>query len=367
MKYKDLIKKISKTSGVGQKTVERTLAEYKAKGIVSSPNKIKIRKTAMDKTEDFDQNAIRQKNSALIERNDIVCWRRKYLESINYYRLSGRPIYYLDETWVNAGETSTKSWVDTTISSPRVAFLRGLTTGQKEPSGKSKRLIVLHIGSSDGFVPGALLCFESKKNTSDYHDEMNGDTFYDWFIKILPSLKENAVIVMDNASYHSVKKNRFPTMAWNKQEIKDWLENEGHIAQPELLKSQLLELVNQFKPLSDTYVIDEIAKENNKIVLRLPPYHCELNPIVLAWSWIKHYVRMHNTTFKLQDVHNLLKDAVEHVTSEMWTSFIGHVIKEEDKFLRVDHLSDEVFDAETGEHTLTITGDTTSDSDYENI
>ncbi|KAL4104360.1 hypothetical protein QTP88_019661 [Uroleucon formosanum] len=282
LKYKDLIKKISITSGVGQKTVERTLAEYKAKG-----------------------------------------------------------------------ETSTKSWVDTTISSPRDAFLRRLTTGQKEPSGKGKRLIVLHIGSSDGFVPGGLLCFESKKNTSDYHDEMNGDTFYDWFIKILPSLKENAVIVMDNASYHSVKKNRFPTMAWNKQEIKDWLENEGHITQPELLKSQLLELANQFKPL------DEIAKENNKIVLRLPPYHCELNPIELAWSWIKHYVRMYNTTFKLQDVHNLLKDAVEHVTSEMWTNFIGHVIKEEDKFLRVDHLSDEVFDAETGEHTLTVTGDTT--------
>jgi len=61
MKYKDLIKKISITSGVGQKTVERTLAEYKVKGIVSSPNKKKIRKTVIDKTEDFDQNAIRQK------------------------------------------------------------------------------------------------------------------------------------------------------------------------------------------------------------------------------------------------------------------------------------------------------------------
>ncbi|KAL4127546.1 hypothetical protein QTP88_011713 [Uroleucon formosanum] len=380
--------------------MEHALAEYNAKGIVSSPDKKKIRKTVIDKTEDFDQNAIRQKvhnfwfnrqiptlnkilvavneddnlpnfsksslrrilkhlnfeyikkkrNSALIECNDIVCWHRKYLESIKHYRLSGRSLYYLDETWVNAGETSTKSWVDTTISSPRDAFLRGLTTGQKGLSGMGKRLIVLHIGSSDGFVPGGLLSFESKKNTSDYHDEMNGDTFYDWFIKILPSPKENAVI------------------ASNKQEIKDWLENEGQIAQPELLKSQLLELANQFKPLSDKYVIDEIAKENNKIVLRwLPPYHCELNPIELAWSWIKNYVRMHNTTFKLQDVHNLLKDAVEHVTSEMWTNFIGQVIKEEDKLWRVDHLSDEVFDAETGEHTLTITGDTTSDSDNENI
>jgi len=227
MNYKEIIKKISKTSGVGQKTVERTLSEYKAKGTVSLPNKKKVRKTVIDKTEDFDQNAIRQKvhnfwfnrqiptlnkivvavnedeslpnfsktslrrilkhlnfeymtkhrNSALIERNDIVCWRRKYLESIKHYRLSGRPIYYLDETWVNAGETSTKSWVDTTVTSPRDAFLRGLTTGPKEPSGKGKRLIVLHIGSSDGFVPGGLLSFESKKNTLDYHDEMNGARF----------------------------------------------------------------------------------------------------------------------------------------------------------------------------------------------
>lgn len=35
---------------------------------------------------------------------------------------------------------------------------------------------------------------------------MNGSTFFEWFVKILPLLKDNAVIVMDNASYHSVKK-----------------------------------------------------------------------------------------------------------------------------------------------------------------
>lgn len=42
-----------------------------------------------------------------------------------------------------------------------------------------------------------LAIYESKKNTADYHDEMNGDTFYDWFSKILPLLRENAIIVMD--------------------------------------------------------------------------------------------------------------------------------------------------------------------------
>ena len=109
------------------------------------------------------------------------------MDKIKHFRLNGRPIYYFNETWVNAGDTNTKSWVDTTFASPWDAFLRELTTGQEEPSGKGKRLIVLHIGSSKGFIPGSLLSFESKKNMLDYHDQMNGDTFYDWFIKTQPN------------------------------------------------------------------------------------------------------------------------------------------------------------------------------------
>lgn len=264
---------ISKSSGIGQRTVQTTLAEYKTKGTVSSPNKKKIRPTILEKVDSFDKQTIRQKihgfwlnrevptipkmlvainedetlpnlkrssfrkilkdlhfvyakksrNSALIEREDIIIWRGKYLDQIRKYRSQNRPIYYLDETWVNAGETHSKAWHDSTVNSPREAFLTGLTMGQKEPSGKGKRLIVLHIGSTDGFVPGGLLCFESKTNSSDYHDEMNGSTFFEWFAKILPLLKENAVIVMDNAAYHSVKKDRIPVMSWKKQEIINWL------------------------------------------------------------------------------------------------------------------------------------------------
>jgi len=103
------------------------------------------------------------RNSALTERSEIVCWRQRYLEKIKFYRRQCHPIYYLDETWVNAEETTSKSLVDKTIKSHQDAFLKGLSTGQKNPSGKGKRLIVIHIGSSDGFVTGGLLVFESKK------------------------------------------------------------------------------------------------------------------------------------------------------------------------------------------------------------
>jgi len=367
---------IDKSEDFGQNIIRQKVHSFWNNREIPTLNKLLVAGNKDDNFPTFSKSSLRRilkhlnyeylqtnRNSALIERNDIVCWRRKYMELVTHHRFNGRPIYYLGESWIDTGETTTKSRVNTIINSPGDSFVQERTTGQKEPSGKGKRLIVLHIGSADGFIPGGLLCIESKKNILDNRDELNGDTFYNWFIKILPILKENAVIVIDNASYNSVKKKPFPTMTWNKQKIIDWLENNGEMIPTSLIKPQLLEIANKLKPLHDKYVIDEVARDHNKIVLRLPPNHSELNPIEFAWSWVKHHVLMNNTTFKLEDVHILLKDAVEQVTSEMWKNFIDHVVKEEDKFWTIDDLSDEIFDAEIGEDP----GNTTSDSDDENI
>jgi len=113
----------------------------------------------------------------------LLVWRQNYIYDIRKYREEGRTVYYLDETWVNAG----------------------LKTGATNPTGTGKRLIVLHIGSHKGFLEGGLLCFLSKKNSGNYHDEINGDHFHEWFQSIIPRLEQNLVIVMDNAPYHSVK------------------------------------------------------------------------------------------------------------------------------------------------------------------
>lgn len=35
------------------------------------------------------------------------------------------------------------------------------------------------------------------------------------------------------------------------------------------------------------YAVDELAKKYNRIILKLPPYHCELNLIEMSWPSVK--------------------------------------------------------------------------------
>jgi hypothetical protein len=78
---------------------------------------------------------------------------------------------------------------------------------QKIPSGKGKRLIVLHAGTrSEGLIDGCDLVFLTKSKDGDYHQEMNSVFFLEWFEKqLMPALKNSSLVVLDNASYHNVK------------------------------------------------------------------------------------------------------------------------------------------------------------------
>ncbi|XP_026831028.1 uncharacterized protein LOC105284771 [Ooceraea biroi] len=179
----------------------------------------------------------------------------------------------------------------------------------------------------------------------DYHDEMNEDTFLEWWKNILPLLDDNAVIVMDNAPYHSMKTEKLPNASWRKAEIIQWLENKGKETSDNLVKAELLHIANQHKDRYDKYVVDELAQHDNKTVLRLPPYHCELNPIEMVWSMVKGYVKSNNSTFKLKDVKLLLEQGIEWVTADHWRNFIRHVKNEEKKMWEVDHIADSMIDA----------------------
>lgn len=52
-----MIVDISKSSGIGQRSVQNILSEYKNQGTITSPNKKKIRPTIIEKIDEFDKNA----------------------------------------------------------------------------------------------------------------------------------------------------------------------------------------------------------------------------------------------------------------------------------------------------------------------
>lgn len=277
------------------------------------------------------------RKSLLIEKDEIVCWRRDYLRSIRNLRNKNTKIYYLDETWLNEGYTVGKIWQDNDITSSRQAFLDGLSTGITPSSGKGKRLIITHIGSIDGFLKGGLLAFQSVR-TGDYHEDMNADVFEEYFEQMINLIPPGSVIVLDNAPYHSRRCEKLPTTAWQKVKIIQWLSQKQIPFEDDMLKKELLAIVNIHKHRFRKFVIDEMAKKHNITILRLPPYHCELNPIELIWAQVKGFVARKNTTYKMKDVQTLFEEALKEVNAEKWRKCIEHVIKEEQKMWELDNL-----------------------------
>ncbi|KAL6421194.1 hypothetical protein ACFW04_013747 [Cataglyphis niger] len=187
-------------------------------------------------------------NSILTEREDLITWRKNYLR-----------------TWINASDVRNKVWMNKTVKSKKDVFLRGLTTG---------------TANAAGFVSGGFLCFKSKKHTSDYYDEMNGNSFHEWLKNILPLLEDNAVIIMDNTP-------------------------KGKEVSEIMVKAELLQIVSLPKSEFDKYVTN-------------------------------------NDTFKIQDIKLLLEQDIR-VTAEHWNNF-RHVKDEEKKIWKIDHIADSIVD-----------------------
>lgn len=99
----------------------------------------------------------------VMESRRIVDIRQEYLRKIKEYRESNRTIIYLDETWFDTHDTVSYGWVDTTQNCSLNA-----------PCSRGKRVIILHAGSKNGFVPNALLLSAKniKKCSADYHEDM---------------------------------------------------------------------------------------------------------------------------------------------------------------------------------------------------
>ena len=131
------------------------------------------------------------------EQPQIIQQRHTYLCKMMQNRVDKKPVIFLDEMWANAHDGKDMAWVaDNPVTG-------GTLGGVRRPSGKGKHLIILGARGEMGWIPNTTFILQSK-NTGDYHDEMTGEHFEEWFRdKLLPNVPLNSLIVMDNASYHS--------------------------------------------------------------------------------------------------------------------------------------------------------------------
>ena len=108
-----------------------------------------------------------------------------------------------------------------------------------------------------------------------------------WFVDA--KLPANLLIVMDNASYHSRRLEPVSIMSSRNQILQDWLTAFAIEFPENALKRELYTLFKMTK-FTPKYAVDEMAKAAGHEVVRLPPYHCEINLMELAWSQLKRYI-----------------------------------------------------------------------------
>jgi hypothetical protein len=126
-----------------------------------------------------------------MERGDIVAARIKFLRTVHNLAISGgeRPVINLDETWVNQNQY-------------KVQLAGLIKKGKLESSfGKSEQAYcVSRRISKPGFIRESQQIFRShpQMRGSNYHSEMNADSFKDLFVnRFLNYLEEGSIISMD--------------------------------------------------------------------------------------------------------------------------------------------------------------------------
>ncbi|XP_077512003.1 uncharacterized protein LOC144122911 [Amblyomma americanum] len=138
-------------------------------------------------------------------------------------------------------------------------------------------------------------------------------------------------MVIDNASYHNVQLEKVPSTSNRKVKMQSWLTAKSIPFSNDHFKVELLDLVKQHQHRFSGSRIDLLAKYAGHEVVRLPPYHCELNPIERVWSQVKGYVASYNTAFTLAAVEEMAREGVSRVSRENVSRACAHVIRLEEE------------------------------------
>lgn len=298
------------------------------------------------------------KNCAmLVERSCVVAARSKFVRELRTNRCSEspRPEIYLDETWINQNMKADQDWT----------HKEGLV-GARTRCMKGGTYIIVHAGSSEGFVKGAMYIYKSKMGRKgDYSDTMDSCAFKKWFQEqLLPNIPPRSLIIMDNAPYHNMELYKTPSISSGKGEITKWLTDHSIPHDSSHTKAELFQLVKLHKEDTHRYVTDELAAAAGHKVLRLPQYHSQFNPIELVWVQIKDEVKKNSDNWQyFNKLGELIFQAINHVTPDDWRKYVQQTRELQDEYSKKDQAFEHMYETFSTELTDSDSSSDESDTD----
>ncbi|CAH0714737.1 unnamed protein product, partial [Brenthis ino] len=144
-----------------------------------------------------------------------------------------------------------------------------------------------------------------------------------------------------------------------KAEMQNWISSNGLSYLPTMVKAQLFQIIKEHKQ-PPVYEADIMLEAHGHKVVRLPPYHCDLNPIELIWSVVKRRVAEKNIGQEANKILQITEEAFATITEEEWIKECEHVKKVEEKY----YADGPVIDSEMERFIIEV-GDDSDTSDDE--
>lgn len=104
-----------------------------------------------------------------------------------------------------------------------------------------------------------------------------------------------------------------------------------------------------------------MLRQHNHEVVKLPPYHCDLNPIEKIWSLVKRRVAEKNVAQDPKQIVELTEAAFASITEDDWHIQCNHVKNVEDEYFKNDGL----IDVEMERFIICTENDSDTESDHD--
>ena len=148
---------------------------------------------------------------------------------------------------------------------------------------------------------------------------------------------------------------------WKKQQYIDWLKSKDIAVPKKNLRAELWNMCKQERDRYPAKIVESIAKNAGHETLRLPPHHCELNPIEMVWRVLKNYVATENKDMTLKSVEELFRKRHAELKDqpEFWKKCVEKVKRIEEDYRK----SDISVDIQVEKLCVELHPDSLSDSD----